>query len=112
MKPDSVYLVHILECARRIHEDVAGGRDEFMSSHLIQDAVLRNLQVLAESTQRLSPDAKAQRPDIEWPRIAAFRNVLVHDYLGVDTDVVWRVVSEDLGILEQAVRGILEALGE
>jgi len=56
MKDDTVYLRHIQECVRRIEENVASGREEFMASHTLQDAVLRNLQTMAESTQRLSDD--------------------------------------------------------
>jgi uncharacterized protein with HEPN domain len=86
MKDDRVYLLHILECVRRIEEDTADGEDAFMASHTLQDAVLRNLQTMAESTQRLSEAAKAKYPEIEWARVAAFRNVLVHDYLGIDVE--------------------------
>ena len=64
-KDDTVYLQHILECIRRIEEDIAEGRERFMSSHTLQDAVLRNLQVMAESTQRLSEAVKVTQPDIE-----------------------------------------------
>jgi len=83
-KDDTVYLHHVLECIRRITEDIAEGRERFMEAHTLQDAVLRNLQVMAESTQRLSDTAKATQPDVEWRKIAAFRNILVHDYLGID----------------------------
>ena len=83
MKDDAVYLRHIQECIRRIEEDIAGGRESFMASHTVQDAVLRNRQTLAESTQRLSEAAKSARPEIDWRRVAAFRNVLVHDYLHI-----------------------------
>lgn len=108
MKPDSVYLAHILECIRKVREDVAAGREAFFKSHLIQDAVLRNLQVMAESTQRLSAECKHRRPDIDWRRIGEFRNVLVHDYLGVDLEIVWRVISDDMGTLEEAVHQLSE----
>jgi len=64
-KDDTVYLHHVLECIRRIAEDVAEGRERFMESHTLQDAVLRNLQVMAESTQRLSEAAKATQPEVE-----------------------------------------------
>jgi uncharacterized protein with HEPN domain len=57
-----------------------------MASHTLQDAVLRNLQTMTESTQRLSDALKAAHPDVEWRRIIAFRNVLVHDYLGIDLE--------------------------
>lgn len=88
MKDDIVYLRHIEDCIRRIEEDTAGGRDGFLTSHTLQDAVIRNLQTLAESTQRLSDNLKDAHPEIEWYRIAAFRNVLVHDYLGVDIEKI------------------------
>jgi uncharacterized protein with HEPN domain len=106
-KGDEVYLHHIMECIRRIEEDVAGGRDQFMGSHTCQDAVLRNLQTLAESTQRLSSDLKATHPEIEWQRIAAFRNVLVHNYLGIDMDRVWEIVQRDVPALKLATSDML-----
>lgn len=101
-KDDTVYLCHILECIRRIEEDIAEGRERFMESHTLQDAVLRNLQVMAESTQRLSGVTKAIQPDVEWRKIAAFRNILVHDYLGIDLDTVWDITQRDLPSLKQA----------
>ena len=61
MKDDTVYLRHILECVRRIEENVAGGCEQFMASHTLQDAVLRNLQTMTEATQRLSDALKAAR---------------------------------------------------
>lgn len=96
MKDDRVYLDHILECIRRIEEDIADGRDQFFASHTIQDAVLRNLQTMSESTQRLSQGLRAEHPEIEWQRIAAFRNVLAHDYLGVDLIRIWEIVRRDV----------------
>ena len=108
MKDDTVYLHHIRESIRRIEENVADGRDRFMTSHTLQDAVLRNLQTLAESTQYLSDDLKATHPDIEWPRIAAFRNVLVHDYLGIDIERVWEITQRDIPQLKQAILAMLE----
>lgn len=103
MKDDSVYLRHILECIRRIEEHVAGGHDAFMASHTLQDAVLRNLQVMTESTHFLSEASKSTRPEIEWVRIAAFRNVLVHNYLGVDVERIWQVLQRDVPQLKSAV---------
>ena len=110
MKDDSVYLKHIRECIERIAEDTREGHDSFLSSHLHQDAVLPNLQILSESTQRLSPELKAKRPEIEWKRIAAFRNLLVHDYLGIDMERIWEIVHRDVGELKLAVTHLLRAL--
>jgi uncharacterized protein with HEPN domain len=110
MKSEEFYLGHILECIRRIEEDVAGGREEFLASHMAQDAVLRNLQTLGESTQRLSEQLKASQPSIEWQRIAAFRNLLVHNYLGIDLDIVWGIVERDVPCLKTAARAMRELL--
>jgi uncharacterized protein with HEPN domain len=106
MKDDAVYLRHVKECIRRIEEDAAGGRDAFMASHTIQDAVLRNLQTMAEATQRLSDTVKAAHPEIEWRTIAAFRNILVHYYLGVDLVKVWEIVQRDVPQLKHAIAAI------
>jgi uncharacterized protein with HEPN domain len=109
VKDDAIYLRHARECIRRIEEDVAGGRDAFMASHTIQDAVLRNLRTMVEATQRLSDSAKATHPEVEWRTIAAFRNVLVHDYLGVDLEEIWRIVQRDVPALKCAIISMLEA---
>ena len=63
---------------------------------------------MAETTQRLSAELKATRPDVEWARIAAFRNVLVHDYLGIDLERVWEIVQNDVPRLKIAVVEMLQ----
>lgn len=100
---DSVLLEHIRGCIGRILEYTAGGRTQFHESTLVQDAVLRNLQTLAESTQRLSTAIKAAEQTVPWQNIAGFRNVLAHAYLNVDLEVVWSVVEHDLPPLAAAV---------
>ena len=78
MKNDILYTIHIRECIDRIREYTGGiDHEQFMASSLIQDAVLRNLQVLAESTQRLSDEFKSRHPEIEWHKISGLRNILV-----------------------------------
>jgi uncharacterized protein with HEPN domain len=109
MKDDKLYLIHIGECIERVETYVGeGGKDLFMASTLIQDAVLRNLQTLAESTQRLSNSLKAAHPEVEWYKIAGFHNVLVHDYLGVDLERVWLMVERDLPDFRRAIEAMLE----
>jgi uncharacterized protein with HEPN domain len=110
VKDDRVYLKHILRCVSRIEEYVVGGRTAFMASHLIQDGVIRNLQTLAESSQRLSDRLKASQPTVDWKGLAGFRNVLVHDYLGVDLDLVHRAVVRDLPELRAACEALLRDL--
>lgn len=110
MKDDVVYLKRILECVRRIEEDTSIGYDAFVVSHIHQDAVLRNLQTLAESVQRLSENLKSKHTDVEWRSIFVFRNVLAHDYLGIDIDRIWGIVKEDVPVLKQAVERMLSEI--
>lgn len=102
-RDDNVYIEHMLESIRRIETNVSGGQESFLASHTLQDAVLRNLQTLAEASQRLSDTLKQTQPLIPWREIAAFRNVLVHNYLGIDLDTVWMVIQRDIPSLKQAL---------
>jgi uncharacterized protein with HEPN domain len=107
VRDDLKYLLYIRENIRRIEEDTARGRALFDASHTVQDAVLHNLQLLAESTKRLSTARKEAHPGVDWRGIAGFRNFLVHDYMSVDLEVVWRIVEEDLPQLKAAVDAML-----
>lgn len=100
---DRVLLAHMRECLERIHEYTGVERSRFEGSRLVQDAVIRNLQTLAESSQRLSSEIKATEAQIPWRELAGFRNVIVHGYLGVDLGAAWLVVEQDLPALAEAV---------
>lgn len=107
MKPgpesDRVLLAHMHDCMDRIVEYTKLERARFEASRLVQDAVIRNLQTLAESSQRLSKELKGTEPQIPWRELSGFRNVIVHGYLGVDLAAVWLVVEQDLPALAVAV---------
>ena len=114
MKDDLLYVSHVLDCIRKIENYCERGEPSFRSSDLIQDGVLRNLQTLAESTQRISDAVKTLHPEVDWRSIAGFRNVLAHEYLGINLDHVWQVVSEQLPVLSSqmaAIRRELETRG-
>ena len=109
MKEDRVYLEYILQCIKAIEEYSQGSKEQFLNNLLIQDAVLRRLQTLAESTQRLSAEIKEQMPNIDWRSISGFRNILVHDYLGgIDLDIVWEVVDRYLLELKIEINNVLQ----
>lgn len=110
MKDDRLYIAHVLECIDRILNYCRDGEAAFLGSELIQDAVLRNLQTPAESTQRLSPGLKAAHPEVEWHEIAGFRNILVHDYLGINLQRIWEIVFLDLPGLKMQMESIREGL--
>jgi len=85
------------------------GPNTFFKDRKTQSAVLRELQTLAESTQRLSDEFKGQYPDIPWQNVAGFRNVIVHDYLGIKLGRVWEVIEVDLRLLKATLN---QAMGE
>ena len=111
MKDDRLYLIHILEAITRIELYTAGDKATFLRDSMRQDAVLRNLQTLAESTQRISVLLKESHRGIPWERIAGFRNVLVHGYLGINLERVWEIVEHGLPEVKQKIQAILEELG-
>lgn len=110
MKDNRLYLIHIQDCLTRIELYTVEGKDAFLADIKTQDAVLRNLQTLAESTQRLSDELKAAHPDIDWRRIAGFRNVIVHDYLSVNLVRVWEIIERNLPELKGKILLILQEL--
>ena len=112
MKDDKLYLIHILECIERIERYTLGGRNGFFAATLVQDAVIRNLQTLSESIRRISGTLKEVHSGVNWRNIAAFRNVVVHDYLGMDLNQIWDIVEKDLPDLKRQIEAILRGLGE
>lgn len=96
-------LEHMPDCLKRISEYTGREKARFEGSQLVQDAVIRNLHTLAESSQRLSSDIKSTEMQIPWRELSGFRNVIVHDYLGLDLDAVWLVVEQDLPPLFEAL---------
>ena len=106
---DRIYLEHILECIALIQSYTLTGKAEFVENSLVQDAALRRLQTMAESTQRLSDELKAQAPEVDWRAISGFRNVLAHDYLGgIDLEQVWNAISYYLPELKASVQRLME----
>jgi uncharacterized protein with HEPN domain len=83
------------------------GRDVFMVTSHWQDAVIRQLEIIGEATKRLSQDLCAQYTVVPWRRIAGLRDVLIHDYMGVDLATVWEVTQRDLPVLKRQLELIL-----
>ena len=107
MNKDRLYLESIRDCMERIAEYTATGEDAFMASRLIQDGVIRNLEVIGEATKNLSSELREANPAIPWRQIAGMRDVLIHDYLKVNLARVWRTVAIDLPPLRAVVIELL-----
>lgn len=110
MKSDRAYLEHVLHCIGRISEDASAGKEAVFGSPTLQDAILRNLQILCESTQRLTEGSRQRHPEVDWRAISGMRNVLVHDYFALDWETIWTIVQRDLPVLELAARQLLDDL--
>ena len=110
-KDDRLYLDFALECIDRIESYVEGGRESFDSDRKTQDAVLRNLHTLTESTMRLSKELREAHSHIPWKEIAGFRQVVVHDYLDINLDITWNVITRNLPTLKVELQHILASLG-
>lgn len=101
----AIHLQHLLQCTERIAEYTRDGRDAFFAAPRTQDAVLRNLEVIGQVTRDLGVDyLTARAPGIPWPQVAGLRNVIAHQYLGVDLQLTWRIVERDLPALLEAAR--------
>jgi uncharacterized protein with HEPN domain len=84
----------------------AEGREVFLNDPKTQDAILRNLQVLAEALRNLSATYAETHPEISWKNIAAFRNIIVHEYWGVDSGLVWDIVIKDVPALKAQLKSL------
>ncbi len=93
MSGDRLYLWHIVEAGRRIAEDVADGYDSYCRDRRRQDAVIRNLEVIGEAAKRVSPALREAHPAIPWRAMTGMRDRLIHQYFGVNLDLVWEAAA-------------------
>jgi len=107
VRDQSVYLRHIRDAIARVEAYTEGGRSAFFQDTMVQDAVIRNLEVIGEAVRNLSAEFRRKHPDTPWRSITALRNVLIHEYFGVDLEIVWRVVQRRLPILKRHVQALL-----
>ena len=108
MSGDQVYLRHILDAIAKIESYIAVGRDGFIAESHWHDAAIRQLEIIGEATKGLSETLRQQYDGIPWRRIAGLRDVLIHNYMGVDLTTVWRITQRDLPPLKKQVLQILE----
>jgi uncharacterized protein with HEPN domain len=110
-RDESVYLQHILDAIATIESYLQGVTEEIFSQQsLIQDGVIRQLEIIGEAVKRVSDSSRSQQPQISWQDIAGMRDKLIHDYFGVDIEKVWLTAKSDLPMLREAVEEILHWL--
>jgi uncharacterized protein with HEPN domain len=104
----NVYLEDIIEAIRKIREFTSGISLTVLSKDAkTLDAVIRNLEVIGEAVKHLPEEVRSQQPDIEWRKIAGLRDILIHQYFGINVEVVWDVIQHKLSGLEDAAKKLL-----
>ena len=108
MKDDRIYLRHIAEAVDDIERYTAAGFEAFLENRMQQDAVIRKLEIVGEAAKHLSASIKENQPEIPWREIAAMRDKMIHEYFGVNLEVVWTVVERNLPELKRAIGELLK----
>jgi len=103
-----LYLTHVLESIELASAYVEGvDFQRFSESQQLQDAVIRRVEIIGEAVKNLPAEIRDAAPDVPWRRIAGMRDKIVHDYMGVDIELIWAVVQRDLPRLARDVRGLV-----
>lgn len=107
MKDPKALFEHILESISRIEKYTQEGREHFLAEPIIQDAVIRNLEIIGEAVKGVDESVRLLYPNIPWKSIAGMRDFLIHVYFGVKLETVWKTIDEDVPALKEVVRDYL-----
>ncbi|VAW27336.1 Protein of unknown function DUF86, BT0167 group [hydrothermal vent metagenome] len=111
-KRDILFLIEdILEAASKIKRYTQTHTfQSFSEDEKTIDAVVRNFEIIGEAANRIDPDFKLDNPEIEWKRLRGLRNRIVHEYFGVDLEIVWTIIKDDLDSLNDRLNAIINTL--
>jgi len=106
---DLPYLKHIWDAVSDIEDSIDGlSKEEFKKNKDVKDAAIRRLEIIGEAVKNISSELKGRHPEIEWPKIAGARDIMIHAYFMVDLDIVWDIARKDLPDLKKKIEAILE----
>lgn len=106
-----LFIVHIRDAIDKIEQRIKGvSKEEFLHDDMIQDAVVRQFEVLGEAINNLSDEIKEEYSQIEWNKAVGLRNALIHGYFDVDYDIVWDTIENNLPDLKIQINKIIEDL--
>ncbi len=112
MRDDRERLSDILEALERIDRHARRGRRTFERDELVQTWIVHHIEILGEAARGISHELRGRHPELPWGQMVAMRNVLAHDYFGIDIDRVWVTVQIDLPPLRAGIAAILKSLPE
>jgi uncharacterized protein with HEPN domain len=113
MRREELYLQDIVEAADYIARFVAeSGLSGFRESEMVRSAIVQKLGVIGEAASRVSDELKDHHAEVLWPKVVAFRNILIHAYFGIDWDIVWLAASEETPVLRDQIARILDEFGK
>lgn len=108
IKKDKVYLEHILRCIDNILSYTLDlDEDDFLSSQLQKDAVVRNFEIIGEATKRITEQLKNQSKNIEWKKMSGLRDKLIHDYIEIDYQIIWYTITDLLPQLKIDIESLI-----
>ncbi len=108
---DRSRLKHIMDSIHEIESYVENvSPDEFAGNSMMKHATVKLLEIIGEASNALSDALRASHPEIEWPKIIALRNLLVHQYFGIDPRIVWQIVTGDLPLLKEKIGKIIKGM--
>ena len=110
MNKDRARILHILEAIDKIEALVSKGRDLYDSDETIQDSIIRKLEIIGEAVKSLSPEIKEKYPEIPWKQLGGMRDVLIHQYFGVDLDTVWDIANKRIPQLSAVFMAIMKEI--
>ncbi|MBO8164198.1 MAG: DUF86 domain-containing protein [Brevibacillus sp.] len=111
-RPDTLFLKDILNSIQKIETYTKDGKKTFLETEMIQESVMYNFQVIGEATKHLSKELRDTHPEIPWRKIAGFRDVLIHNYVGINIEAVWNVVEKNLPELKRKISQVLQIVEE
>jgi uncharacterized protein with HEPN domain len=108
-----LFLEDILESIEKIERYTTDlSFEEFFQNEMVVDAVIRNFEIIGEAVKKIPSEVRNKYPSVEWKNIAGFRDVLAHDYFGIDIHIVWQTIVEDIPLLKKQISAVLKTGNE